>query len=110
MRSRIEITSFLNFFPCVRCARAIEDEVVIVTGRLYSNTRNCSVEPIIDEVLKARGIKPSPLDVKTILKQAWRQHKGIILKNEEELSHHMLVVVPKECLEKKIGEILPDYN
>ena len=88
---------------------SMEDEVVIVTGRLYSNIRNCSVEPIIDEVLKVRGTKPSPLCVKTALKQAWRQHKGIILKNEKALFHHMLVVVPKECLEKIVGEILPDY-
>lgn len=88
---------------------SMEDEIVLVTGRLYSNTRNCSVEQIIDEVLTVRGAKPSPLVVKTALKQAWRQHNGIILKNEEALSHHMLVVVPKECLEKIIGEILPDY-
>ena len=90
--------------------KSLEDEVVIVTGRLYANTRNCSVEPIIDEVFKVSGIKPSLETIKISLVKGWRQHKGIILKNEDELSHYMLAGVPKECLEEIVGELLPEYT
>ena len=97
--------------------KSLEDEVVIVTGRVYSwctgrfkiTNKKFSMETIIDEVFKVRGTRPSTEIVKNSLKKGWRQHKGIILKNEEELSHYMLVGVPKECLEKLIGESLPEY-
>ena len=87
--------------------KSLEDEIVIVTSRLYSNERNCSIDPIIEEVQKVRGISPSIEIVKNSLKKGWRQHKGDIQENEDEVSHYMLVIVPKECLEKIIGEPLP---
>ena len=91
--------------------KSLQDEVIIVTGRLYANEKNCfSIEKIIEEVFKIRGTSPSLETVKNSLKKGWRQHKGIILKNEDETSHYMLVNVPKECLEKIIGELLPEYT
>ena len=98
--------------------KSLEDEVVIVTARLYSwctgrfkiTNKKFSMETIIEEVSELRGTRPSPLIVKKALKDAWRQYKGIVLKNEEELSHYILVNVPKECLEKIIGELLPEYT
>ena len=87
--------------------KSLEDEIVIVTGRLYSNEKNCSIDPIIKEVQKVRGIRPSIEIVKNSLKKGWRQHKGDIQENEDALSHYMLENVPKECLEKIIGESLP---
>jgi len=98
--------------------KSLEDEIIIVTARLHSwitgkfkiTNEPFSMETIIEEVFKVRGTRPSPLIVKTSLKKAWRQHKGIVLKNEDKLSHYMLVGVPKKCLEKIIGEILPEYN
>ena len=89
---------------------SLEDEVIIVASRLYSVEKNFSIGPIIEEVFRVRGTRPSIEIVKTSLKKAWRQNKGIILKNEDELSHYMLVNVPKECLEKIIEEILPEYT
>ena len=98
--------------------KSLEDEVVIVTARLHSwitgrfkiTNKPFSIETIIEEVSKVRGTKPSPLIVKNSLKKGWRQHKGIIRENEEELSHFVLVNVPKEDLEKIIGESLPEYT
>ena len=89
---------------------SLEDEVVIVASRLYSVEKNFSIGQIIEEVFRVRGTRPSIEVVKTSLKKAWRQYKGIILKNEDELFHHMLVNMPKECLEIIIGEILPEYT
>ena len=48
--------------------------------------------------------------MKKALKTALRQRKGIVLENEEELSHFCLVNVPKEDFEKIIGESLPEYT
>ena len=90
--------------------KSLEDEVVIVTARLYANEKNCSIGSIIEEVFKVRGIRPSLEIVKNSLKKGWRQHKGITLKNEDEISYSMLVNVPKECLEKILGEPLPEYT
>lgn len=98
--------------------KSLEDEVVIVTGRVYSwiygrfkiSDKKFSIETIIEEVFKVRGTRPSQETVKNSLKKGWRQHKGIILKNEEEISHYMLVGVPKECLEEIVGELLPEYT
>lgn len=98
--------------------KSLEDEIVIVTSRVYSwctgrfkvTDKKFSIETIIEEVFEVRGTKPSPETVKTSLLKGWRQYKGIILKNEEELSHYVLVTVPKACLEKIIGEVLPEYT
>ena len=98
--------------------KSMEDEIIIVTARLHSwitgrfkiTNKPFSIETIIEEVSKVRGTKPSPLIVKNSLKKGWRQHKGIILENEEELSHFVLVNVPKEDLEKIVGESLPEYT
>lgn len=90
--------------------KSLEDEVIIVTCRLYSNEKNISMKSIIEEVFKVRGTRPSLETVKNSLKKGWRQHKGIIMKNEDEISHNMLVIVPKEGLEKIIGESLPEYT
>lgn len=97
--------------------KSLEDEIVIVTSRVYSwctgrfkvTDKKFSIETIIEEVFEVRGTKPSPLIVKNALKDAWRQHKGIVLENEDELSHFHLVTVPKEDLEKIIGESIPEY-
>lgn len=97
--------------------KSLEDEIIIVTARLQQwytgRFKIADVEfsrvPIIEEVFKVRGTRPSIEVVKTSLKRAWRQYNGFILKNEEELSHYMLVNVPKEYLEKIIGEPLPEY-
>ena len=97
-------------YRTMKLGKSLEDEIVIVTSRLYSNERNCSIDPIIEEVQKVRGIRPSIEIVKNSLKKGWRQHKGIIRENEEELSHFVLVNVPKEDLEKIIGESLPEYT
>ena len=98
--------------------KSLEDEIIIVTARLHSwitgrfkiTNKPFSIETIIEEVSKVRGTKPSPLIVKKALKTALRQRKGIVLENEEELSHFCLVNVPKEDLEKIIGESLPEYT
>lgn len=95
-----------KYTKIVALGKSLEDEVVIVTGRLYANEKNCSIGPIVEEVFKVRGTKPSLEIVKNSLKKAWRQYNGVLLKNEDEISHYMLVNVPKECLEKIIGEPL----
>ena len=89
---------------------SLEDEIVIVTGRLYSNNKNCSIEAIIEEVYRVRGTRPSKEKVKDTIKRVWRQSKGIILENEEKLSWFMIVNIPKECLEKIIEETLSLYE
>lgn len=77
----------------------LEDEILIVAGRLYSSEKNCSSEAIIEEVNRVRGIRPSM----KVVKEA--KSKGISLKNEKDLSWYMIVNIPKECLEKIIGEV-----
>ena len=96
--------------------KSLEDEIIIVTARLHSwikgryklTDKPFSVETRIEEVFEVREEKLSSLIVKNSLKKGWRQHKGIILENEEELSHYCLVNVPKEDLEELIGEPLPE--
>jgi len=97
-------------FTNMALGKSLEDEIVIVTRRLFSNKKNCLVDPIIKEVQKVRGERPSLEIVKNSLKKAWRQHKGDIRENEEELSHYCLTNITKEILEKIIGESLPEYT
>lgn len=90
--------------------KSVEDGILIVTGRLYSNEKNCSIEAIIDEVNKVRKERPSRETVKEAITRAWKvkeaKRTGISHKNEEELSWYMLASIPKECLEAIIGEAL----
>lgn len=93
-------------YRTMKLGKSLEDEIVIVTSRLYSNERNCSIEPIIEEVFRVRGERANVQTVKNALKKAWRQFKGDIKENEDELSHYRLVIIPKESLEKMIGDPL----
>ena len=103
--------------------KSIEDEIVIVTGRLYSNEQwrkqkgivvtneeHCSLDNIVEEVNRVRGTRPSIDTVKATIIKAWKireaKEKGFSPKNEEDLSWYTLAKIPKECLEMIIGKPL----
>jgi len=117
-----------KFLKPTPLGETIADEILIVTGRLYSNEQflkqkgyviseedRFSIDNIINEVNKVRGIQPNIEQIKEVLKKGWiineKKRKGIALsKGESEFSSctYMLTGIPKESLEMIIGEKLPD--